>query len=125
EICRTRGSGCSRSRVAPLIHFSRARVEQVVNVEVHVGPAFLEDPKLENLAQPKIHGIQTVAVERTELNDVQELDGVSTAERPSERRRVDDAGDVESESLSAKALGLHRGEFVAGIGQAAERTAQE
>ena len=38
-----------------------------------MGPALLEDPKLEDLAQPKVHGIQAVAIKRTGLNDVQEL----------------------------------------------------
>jgi hypothetical protein len=48
-----------------------------------------------DLAEPKIHGIQPIAIERTGLNDVQELDGVSASERPPEIRCVDDAGDVE------------------------------
>src|SRR5206468_3370837 len=114
------------SRVVPLVHFSRVRVEQVVDVEVHVRPALLvDDPMLEDLAQTKIHGIQAIAIECTGLNDIQELDDVSAAERPPERRRVDDAGDVERKHRSAKALALYRGEFVAGIRQAAECPAEQ
>src|SRR5262249_42587118 len=104
----------------PLVHFRRVRVEQVVDVEVHVGPAFPgNDPMLEDLAQPKIHGIQAIAIERTGLNDVQELESVCAAERPPERCLV-----VERKHLSAKALALHRGEVVAGIRQTAERPAE-
>src|SRR5262245_168791 len=90
-----------------------------------MGPALLgDDPMLEDLAQPKIHGIQAIAIERTGLNDVQELDDVSAAERPPERRRVETTGDVERKRRSAKTLALHRGEFVAGIRQAPERPAE-
>src|SRR5215475_10523023 len=116
-ICRPRCRGWSR--VVPLVHFSRIRVEQVVDVDVRVGPAFLEDPKLEDFAHPKIQGIQAIAIEHTGVNDVQELDRVSAAERPPERRLAADR-----EHRSAKALALHRGEFVAGKRQAAERPAE-
>src|SRR5262245_4624747 len=80
---------------------------------------------LEDLAHPKIHGIQAIAIERTGLNDVQEFDDVSAAERPPESRRVEDAGDVERKHRSTQALALHRGEFVASIRQAPERPAEQ
>ena len=70
---------------------------------------------LEDLAQAKIHGIQPIAIERTRLNDVQELESVSAAEGPSERRLG-----VERKHLAAKTLALHRWEVVAGKRQAAE-----
>src|SRR5215475_11054485 len=122
EICRPRCRGWSG--VVPLVHFSRVRIEQIVDVDVRVGPALLEDPKLEDFAQPKIHGIQAIAIEHTGVDDVQKLDSVSAAEWPPERRRVGAAWDVECKRCSAKALALHRGEFVAGIRQAAERPAE-
>src|SRR5262245_34273716 len=80
---------------------------------------------LDDLAHPEIHGIQAIAIERTGLNDVQELDDVSTTERPPERSLVDGARDVERKRRSAKALALHGGEFVAGIWQAPERSAEQ
>src|SRR5439155_8321304 len=110
------------SRVGSLEHFRRIRVEQVEDVEVHhrLGPAVPQD-----LAQPKIDRIQAIAVQRTGLDDLQELDDISTAERPPERRLVDDAGNIERKHLSAEALALHRGEFVPGVRQAAERPADQ
>src|SRR5262249_11248542 len=97
-----------------------------VDVEVHMGPALLgDDPMLDDLAHAEIHGIQAIAIERTGLNDVQKLDDVSTTERAPQRRLVDGAGDVERKRCSAKALALHRGEFVAGIGRAPERSAEK
>src|SRR5262249_51156532 len=74
---------------------------------------------LEDLAQAKIHGIQPIAIERTRLNDVQELESVSAAEGPSERRLG-----VERKHLAPKTLALHRREVVAGIRQAAEGPAE-
>src|SRR5206468_7727574 len=64
-----------------------------------LGPAVPQD-----LAQPKIDRMQAIAVQRTGLDDLQELDDISTAERPPERRLVDDAGNIERKHLSAEAL---------------------
>src|SRR5262245_29159849 len=111
-----------RRPVIPLIHVGGVRVGQVVDVEVHLRPGSAVP---QNLAEAQIHGVQTIAVYRAGLDDLQELYGLSRTERPVQRGRVDDAGDVERECLCPEALALHGGELVAGILQAAERPADQ
>ena len=111
-----------RRPVRQLVLFRRIRVEQVEDIEVDQR---LRAGVSQNLAESEIDGLETLTVQLTRLNDVQDHERLSAGKSAREARLREEPWDLQRYCLPGETLSGHRGELVPRCRQAAERPADQ